>query len=100
MLIGKYYNGIEIHRENKMIYAKFLNPHRTISTCRVNGGFREDLDCLMNHQSCEPNMHYRGTLNLAISDPSQYLETLCKTEEQRGGGSQLSGGGIIQQEHV
>jgi adenosylcobinamide amidohydrolase len=80
MLIGKYYNGIEIHRENKMVYTKFLNPHRTISTCRVNGGFREDLDYLMNHQSCEPYGHYREALNLAISDPSQYLETLCKTE--------------------
>jgi adenosylcobinamide amidohydrolase len=81
LLIGKYYNGIEVYRENKMIYAKFLNPHRTISTCRVNGGFREDLDCLVNHQSCEPNGHYREALNLAISDPPQYLETLCKTED-------------------
>lgn len=80
MLIGKYYNGIEIHRENKMIYAKFLNPHRTISTCKVNGGLREDLKCILNHQSCEPNRHFRKTLNLAISHPADYLEILCKRE--------------------
>ena len=80
MLIGKYYDGIEIHRENKMIYAQFLHPHRIISTCKVNGGLREDLKYLLNHQSCEPNRHFRKTLNLAISDPANYLEILCKRE--------------------
>ena len=81
MVIGKFYNGIEIHRGNKMLYAKFLAPHRTISTCKVNGGFREDLGTLLNHQSCEPNMHYRKTLNLAISHPADYLDVICKKED-------------------
>ena len=80
MLIAKYYDGIEIHRENKTIYAKFLNPHRTISTCRANGGLREDLQCILNHQACEPNGHYRETLNLAISNPAEYLDLLCEGE--------------------
>jgi adenosylcobinamide amidohydrolase len=81
MLIGQYYNGVEIHRGNKMLYAKFLTPHRTISTCRVNGGFSEDLGTLLNHQSCEPNMHYRKMLNLAISDPADYLKAICQKED-------------------
>ena len=80
MIIGKYYDGIEIHRENKMIYAKFLHPHRTISTCKVNGGVRVDLDALLNHQMCEPNRHFRKTLDLAITDPAEYLEFLRKRE--------------------
>ncbi len=81
MLIGKFYNGIEIHRGNKLLYAKFLTPHRTISTCKVNGGLSEDLRSLLNHQSCEPNRHYRKTLNLAISHPADYLEIICKDED-------------------
>ena len=80
MLIGKYYNGLEIHRENKMIYAKFLCPHMVISTCKVNGGLRNDLMYIFNHQSCEPNAHYRKSLDLAIYHPAGYLEMLCKSQ--------------------
>ncbi|MGD8258548.1 MAG: adenosylcobinamide amidohydrolase, partial [Desulfobacterales bacterium] len=69
MLIGNYYNGVEIHREDKMVYAKFLCPHRVISTCKVNGGLRDDLEYIINHQSCEPNGHYRKRLRLAINHP-------------------------------
>jgi adenosylcobinamide amidohydrolase len=78
MLIGKYYDGIEFHRGNKILYVKFLTPHRTISTCKAHGGLREDLNCLLNHQLCEPNKHYRKTLDLAISNPAEYLESICK----------------------
>ena len=80
MLIGKYYDGLEIHRENKMIYAKFLCPHKAISTCKVNGGLRNDLRYMFNHQSCEPKGHYRESLDLAIYHPAEYLETLCKSQ--------------------
>jgi len=80
MLIGRYYNGIEIHRENKMIYAKFLCPHMAISTCKVNGGLRNDLKYIFNHQSCEPNGHYRNTLDLAINQPAEYLKMLCRSQ--------------------
>ena len=81
MLIGKYYDGIEIHRGKKILYVKLLTPHRTISTCKANGGLREDLNCLLNHQSCEPNMHYRKSLDLAISNPAEYLASICKKED-------------------
>ncbi len=81
MLIGRFYNGLEIHRGNKIVYAKFLTPHRTFSTCKVNGGLREDLNYLLNHQLCEPNKHYRKTLNLAISQPADYLATMCDKED-------------------
>ena len=80
MLIGRYYDGIEIHRGNKILYVKFLTPHRSISTCKAHGGLREDLNCILNHQSCEPNMHYRKSLDLAISNPAEYLESICRKE--------------------
>ena len=55
MLIRTFYSGIEVHRDEKIIVVKFLVPHRVISTCRANGGLRDDLDLIYNHQSCEPN---------------------------------------------
>ena len=81
MLIGRFYNGLEIHRGDKIVYAKFLIPHRIISTCKVNGGLREDLNYLLNHQLCEPNKHYRKTLDLAISHPADYLSSVCQKED-------------------
>ena len=36
MLIETYYEGVEIHREEKIIYAKFIQPHQVLSTCRAS----------------------------------------------------------------
>lgn len=44
MLLGTYYKGVEIHRVDKIVYARFLVPHRVISTCPAAGGVREDLN--------------------------------------------------------
>lgn len=35
MLIDTLYNGVEIHREEKIIYARFLQPHSVRFTSRV-----------------------------------------------------------------
>ena len=59
MLIGVYYNALEIHRENRIIYAKFLRPHQVISTCRAAGGVQTGLTYIYNHQSCEPSGHHK-----------------------------------------
>jgi hypothetical protein len=48
------YDGIEIHRAEKIIYVKFLVPHDVLSTCRAAGGFQTDMDYVFNHQSVEP----------------------------------------------
>ena len=72
MLLGVYYDGVEIHREDKIIYARFLAPHLVISTCRMAGGIRDDLTHLYNHQSCEPKGHQRPVHGLATSDPAAY----------------------------
>ncbi len=40
MLLGTFYEGVEIHREEKMVFARFLAPHRVISTC-VAVGYRD-----------------------------------------------------------
>jgi adenosylcobinamide amidohydrolase len=72
------YNGVELHRENKIIFAKFLLPHRVISTCRVAGGLREDLSHVYNHQSCEPAGHMTHMTKIAVTDPEAYRKQTCE----------------------
>ncbi len=74
MHITTWYNGVEIHREKRIIYAKFLEPHLVLSTCRVAGGMRADLKYVLNHQSCEPCNH---THSLVLRDPLAYRKDIC-----------------------
>jgi len=77
MLLGTCYNDLEIHRRDKIVFARFLKPHRVISTCRGNGGLREDLSVLFNHQSCEPCNHKREMTRIISHDPKEYLKYIC-----------------------
>lgn len=77
MLLGSYYDGVEVHREEKIVYARFLVPHRVISTCQVAGGLRDDLDYLYNHQSSEPAGHHPASHSVAVFDPVAYRENVC-----------------------
>ena len=49
--------GFEINRTGRYLVASLLAPHRVLSTCTVNGGLRDDLHFLLNHQSCEGKDH-------------------------------------------
>ncbi len=42
-----------LRRQGRFLAAAFKRPHRVLSTCRINGGLREDLTHIANHQSCE-----------------------------------------------
>ncbi len=80
MLLERYYDGVEIHRADKIIYVRFLCPHRVISTCRSSaGGIRDDLEYLYNHQSCEPQGHWLSDQihRLAIHHPDAYRELIA-----------------------
>ncbi|PIE35264.1 adenosylcobinamide amidohydrolase [candidate division KSB3 bacterium] len=77
MLLNTYYNGIEIHRREKIILAKFLAPHRVLSTCRAVGGMQEGLEYVYNHQSCEPIGHTVGLPESMLYDPQEYRRLIC-----------------------
>ncbi len=77
MLLGTYYNSVEIYREEKIVHARFLVPHRVISTCHAAGGLRDDLTFLYNHQSCEPSGHNRPIHRLVSQDPLAYRKVIC-----------------------
>jgi adenosylcobinamide amidohydrolase len=72
MLLGTFYDALELHRQGKMLYAKFLKPHMVISTCRSAGGLKEGLGYIYNHQVCEPAGHHRSLAAQITSDPGGY----------------------------
>jgi adenosylcobinamide amidohydrolase len=76
--IDTFYNNVELHREDKILYARFLSPHRVISTCQVAGGIREDLEYLYNHQSCEPTAHHSVASDIIKKDRAAYREEICQ----------------------
>jgi len=80
MHLETYDDVLELHRNQKKIYARFLSPHRVLSTCRINGGLREDIKVVLNHQSCEPCNHMDAHAKRIITEPQAYLEQLCKPE--------------------
>ena len=77
MLIDTFYSGVEIHREEKIIFARFLRPHTVLSTCRAAGGLRTGLQYLFNHQSCEPAGHCHRLPPQAYRDPHAYRQSIC-----------------------
>ena len=78
MRITTYYNGVEIHRKDKIIFARFLTPHTVLSTCRAAGGIREGLSHVFNHQSCEPAGHGHRLAPAVWRDPVAYREMICQ----------------------
>lgn len=74
MKLAEFYGGIEIHREDKIIYARFLTPHRVLSTCRSSaGGMHDDLMYIYNHQSCEPaGDHMSARMHKVVESPDEY----------------------------
>jgi adenosylcobinamide amidohydrolase len=76
--MDKFYDGFELYREDKIIYARFLRPHQVISTCRAAGGLRTGLQYLYNHQGCEPAGHmHSGSHSKAAREPEGYRQDVC-----------------------
>lgn len=75
MHLNTYYNSVELYRGDKIIYAKFLEPHLVISTCRAAGGLQSGFDYVLNYQSCEPTNHNR---RLSLHDPQAYRQMICE----------------------
>ncbi len=49
MLIYETDGGEKIHRQNDSIIIYFPGPRRVVSSARLNGGYREDLEAVFNH---------------------------------------------------
>lgn len=48
---------ISVRRSGRFLVVDLLVPHQVLSTCRINGGLRSDVNTVVNHQSCEGKAH-------------------------------------------
>jgi adenosylcobinamide amidohydrolase len=78
MLLGRYYDAMELYREDKIIFAKFLSPHTVLSTSRAGGGYRQDVTVLFNHQACEPGGHGHAKAAKGYTDAAGYMADICQ----------------------
>ena len=77
MKLHSFYGGVDLYRKEKIFYGHFQKPHRCLSTSRVNGGMHEDLEYMINHQSCEPVKHGGTDLfDVAVNEPERYLKRI------------------------
>jgi len=66
-------------RNGRFLVAELLVPHRVISTSAKNGGQREGLRYLVNHQSCEGTDHRER--HAQITGGEVYHDALCREIE-------------------
>src|ERR1700760_2699025 len=62
-------------RDGRFVVAEVLVAHRVISTSPKNGGQREELRWLVNHQSCEGTDHRER--HAEITGGEAYHDSLC-----------------------
>ncbi len=77
MLLKTFFDTIEVYREEKMLTTRFLEPFRSVSTCRFGGGFSSEFEYVCNHQCCEPRDHFMETNSLMIEEPDAYHKMIC-----------------------
>ncbi len=78
MFLKTFFDSVEIRREEKMLIARFVKPFRSLSTCRVGGGFSSKLEYVCNHQCCEPRDHFTETNAMMIEEPHLYHKIICE----------------------
>ena len=62
-------------RNGRFVFAELLVPHRVLSTSARNGGQREGLRFLVNHQSCEGTDHRER--HAQITGGEEYHNAAC-----------------------
>src|SRR5437868_10520545 len=67
----------QVRRSGRFVLAELAEPHRVISTSVGNGGQRDDLRFLLNHQSCEGSGHAERHTYILASGQEAYHDAVC-----------------------
>ena len=81
MGISAPYPGLSVVRGGKVVFVRFDDPHRVLSTCPVNGGFKDDLAGVANHQMCESRGPFAPRPHGSREPAGHYLK---KTADESG----------------
>lgn len=66
-----------VRRCGRFVVAVFQEPHRVISTSATNGGQRDNLLFLLNHQSCEGTGHSDRHVEITAHGAEAYHDVVC-----------------------
>jgi len=69
---------VKVEREGKYVIAALKKQHQVISTSAQNGGFRTDIQFLVNHQSCEGKNHNEQHTKIARLSKEDYHKEVCR----------------------
>ena len=67
-----------VRRSGRYLVTELLAPHRVISTSACNGGQRENIRFLLNHQSCEGSGHHDRAVCLMKMGLEKYHQSVCE----------------------
>lgn len=67
-----------LRRYGRFLVADLLRSHRVLSTSIRNGGQRDDIRYLVNHQSCEGKDHKERQTVITEMGLEQYHDSVCK----------------------
>jgi adenosylcobinamide hydrolase len=67
----------EVRRCGRFLVAALHEPHRVISTSAANGGQRDDVRFLLNHQSCEGTGHIDRQAEISAYGAEAYHGIVC-----------------------
>ena len=69
--------NLEIRQRHRTIVCEFSQPFQVLSTCSINGGIRNDLKAILNHQSCEGRAHLERAHRIVEVGPQGYHVETC-----------------------
>jgi adenosylcobinamide amidohydrolase len=67
----------EVRRCGRFVVAALREPHRVLSTSAANGGQRDDVLFLLNHQSCEGAGHTGRHAEISAYRGEAYHDVVC-----------------------
>ncbi|MEI9812700.1 MAG: adenosylcobinamide amidohydrolase [Acidobacteriota bacterium] len=68
---------VQLTRSGRFLIAELLTPHRVLSTSTRNGGQRDDLRFLVNHQSLEGSGHIARERHIIGLGLAAYHDSAC-----------------------
>ncbi|MGH9783707.1 MAG: adenosylcobinamide amidohydrolase, partial [Terriglobia bacterium] len=71
-------NEFRLARGGRFLIAELLVPHRLLSTSGKNGGQRDDIRFLVNHQSCEATDHRERHHYIQEMGLDGYHDAVCR----------------------
>jgi len=83
--------GFVLDRSGRFLRARFKKPHLVLTTSHVNGGQREDISWLVNHQSSEGKGHMERHEALTARGQADYHGVACAEAGTPSGETALMG---------